>query len=449
MNTIQLETRILSTLLSFPEKLTDVENILRPQCFTDIRKSVYEAIVSLVEQEIPVDIITINQELLRNEILFNPLVVTTIPDEPARLDKLDTFVKILYEQFLLKELSKLSQTINDKIKNNKDPFDIVSDISESIDLLEHNIELKETKMIDDLPALFQGIEEKMKGKGESGLMSSTFPSLNNATGGIMKTDYIVIFGDYKMGKSTVVEQLFLDIALSGKAVGVFNLEMTKDVLYYKALSMRTGVEYLKLRNPRGRNNFLTSDEFADVKRKAYKIFDKTKIYIEDKVFDINKIMLKMRAWKKKYKIELFVIDYLGLLEGNKKFTQRHLEVANYSRRLKNLAKQIETPIIVLSQANAENRTAESKNPARDADFVISVCKPIECEIKNIKKKDSTEFFTFTQDHFLITVENSRHGKNKQNAVAAFIKNNFVEIDINKGNGEPITPEPDEQEELPI
>ena len=431
MNTIQLENRILSTLLSFPEKLTDVENILRPQCFTDIRKSIYEAIVSLVEQEIPVDTITIYQELKRNEIDIKPTVITIIPDEPARLDKLDLSVKMLYEEFLRKELSKLSQTINDKIKNDKDPFDIISDVSESIDLLEHNIELKETKMIDDLPALFEGIEEKMKGKGETGLMSETFPSLNNATGGIMKTDYVVIFGDYKQGKSTCVEQIFLDIAFDYKAVGVFNLEMTKEILYYKALSMRTGIDYLKLRNPRGRNNFLTPEEFAFVKRKAYEIFDGTKLYVEDKLFDIDKIILKMRAWKKKYKIELFVIDYLGLLEGNKKFTQRHLEVANYSRRIKNLAKQLETPIIVLSQANAEGKTAESKNPARDADFVISVCKPIEAGINTIKKKDSTELFTFTADHFLITVENSRHGKNKQNAVASFIKNNFVEIDINE------------------
>ena len=117
-----------------------------------------------------------------------------------------------------------------------------------------------------------------------------------------------------------------------------------------------------------------------------------------------------------------------MLEGNKKFTQRHLEIANYSRRLKNLAKQIETPIIVLCQANEDNKTAESKNPARDADFVISVCKPKECGINSMNKKNGSQFM-FTQDHFLITLENSRHGKNKQNIVCCFSENKFGELII--------------------
>jgi replicative DNA helicase len=426
LNPIQLEDKILCTLISYPERLTEVEDILRPQCFTEIRKNIYEAMISLNELESPIDALTIFEELKRNEVQVQPIVLANYQAQTPALDNLDVHVKLLYEKWLHKELDKLSKEIVSDIKKNTDPFEIISKISDNINLLEHNIESKETRMIDDLPEMLNHIEKRMQGSEQAGLMSDTFPSLNKATGGIMPTDYVVVYGDYKMGKTTLAEQLFLDIALNYKSVGIFNLEMTKETLYQKALSMRTGIDYLKLRNPRGHN--LTADEFNYMKRKAYEIFDGTKIYVEDRIFDIDKILAKMKVWKKKYKIDLFVLDYLGLLEGNKRFTARHLEIANYSRRLKNVAKQIETPLIVLSQANGDNKTAESKNPARDADFVISVCKPLEAGINSIKDRNG-QTFNFAQDHFLVTMENSRHGKNKQNFVCQFQNNNFVEITL--------------------
>lgn len=426
LNTIQLENNILYILFQHPGRLLEVEQILRPQCFTDIRRNIYEAMIALNEMELPIDKLTLQHQLKSCDIEFDEGIFDEYEYQADLLHKINVYSFMLYERWLSKELNKLSETIASDVKKNTDPFEVLAKISDNIDLLEHNIESKETRMLDDLPQIFDQIERRMNGKEEPGLMSSTFPSFNKATGGIMQTDYVVIYGSYKMGKSTLAEQIALDIAFNYKAVGIFNLEMTKETLYQKALSMRTGIDYLKLRNPKGHG--LTQEEFGYLKRKAIELFDGTKIYVEDRVFDIDKIMVKMKAWKKKYGIELFVIDYLGLLEGEKKFTARHLEIANYSRRLKNIAKQIKTPLIVLSQANEDNKTAESKNPARDADFVISVCKPVEAGIKSIRDRNGQNF-TFTEDHFLVTMENSRHGKNKQNWVCEFRENNFVEISL--------------------
>ncbi len=424
MNTIQLETKIICTLFAYPERLFEVEQILRPQCFTEIRKNIYEAMIALSEMELPIDTLTVYNHLKTCEIEIQALELTQLQEQTPALDNLTTHAKLLYEKWLLKELDKLSKTIALEVKKHSDPFDIISKITDNVDLLENNIESIETKMTDDLPGIFNQIEKRMVGEEEPGLMSDTFPSFNRATGGIMKSDYVVIYGNYKMGKSTLTEQLTLDIAFNYKAVGIFNLEMTKETLYQKALSMRTGIDYLKLRNPKGHG--LTRKEFLEMKERAIQLFDGTKIYVEDRVFDIDKIIAKMKSWKKKYNIELFVLDYLGLLEGNRKFTARHLEIANYSRRLKNIAKQIQTPLIVLSQANDDNKTAESKNPARDADFVISVCKPVETGITSIRDRNGQNF-NFTDEHFLVTMENSRHGKNKQNFVCQFQNNNFVEV----------------------
>ena len=768
MNTIQLEQKILSLLVDYPQHLNIAESILRPKCFSGENKIVYETIISLSEQEIPIDTLTIYQELKKQGIEINPGTIAALTGQELNYAKLDIFCKMLYEKFLNKELGKLSAESAKRVANSNDPFEIMVWMQEELTRLESNIELNETTMVEDLPKIIEDIENRMKGKTEAGLMSSTFPSVNKATGGIMSTDYVVIFGNYKQGKchgrgtkimlhngttknvedisindlimgddgtprkilkqangkgelfkvtlrggetytvngehilclkkygrngikktirvydyikqnntfkkehymyrpeclkldekqvliepyflglwlgdgnsaevristldaeiinyldgyskrlglklvksrhtsgcgsygitkgknggntkafclkglmklydlidnkhipkdylinseknrmlllaglidsdgylndknipqktsyifcnnnevlidnvvylcrslgfsankkklvaklksrnyqcetfrvyingdvskipckvarkqitnkkelrnvraasfkiesvgegeyfgfsldknnlylldnfiinhnSTVVEQLLLDFALDKKAVGFFNLEMSKQTLYQKALSMRTGIDYLKLRNPKGHG--LTEKELDWLKIYSKQLFQDTKFYVEDKVFDIDRIITKIKAWKKKYNIQLFAIDYLGLLETTQRFNARYLEMGSHSRRLKNLAKLIDTPIIVLSQANEDNKTAESKNPARDADFVISVCKPVENNITSILDKNGQRF-NFTPDHFLVTMENSRHGKNKQNFVCEFQENNFVEITL--------------------
>jgi replicative DNA helicase len=424
LNTIQLEFNIIGLLISFPNYLEVVESILRPKCFTGNNKIVYEAILALDEQNIPIDTITIYEEIKKQgQPVEASFIAKFITVEPT-ISLLDTYSKMLYERWWNKEMNKLANELSAKTKSNTDPFATSSWIQEELIKLEGDLDLGDKRMVEELPKIFDDIEKKMQGKMQPGLMCDTFPSLNKATGGIMPSDYVVIFGNYKQGKTTVVEQIFLDIAFQYKSVGVFNLEMTRETLYQKALSLRTGIDYLKLRNPKGHE--LTKKEFDEMKRKAWALFDGTKIYVEDKLFDIDRIITKMKAWKKKFGIELFVIDYLGLIEGGEKTNARYLQIGSYSRRLKNLAKILETPIIVLSQANEENKTAESKNPARDADFVISVCKPVEQGINSIKDKNG-QIFNFDENHFLITMENSRHGKNKQNFVCQFQNNNFVEL----------------------
>jgi hypothetical protein len=127
------------------------------------------------------------------------------------------------------------------------------------------------------------------------------------------------------------------------------------------------------------------------------------------------------------------VDYLGLIESNSNAERRDLVIADYSRRLKNHTKILDAPIIALSQANDQNRTAESKAPARDADFVISVCKPVESGKESLRIKNENgepQKFVFNESHYLITLENSRYGKNKQNIVCQFNENKFTELSLN-------------------
>jgi len=418
-----IEKQIIDCIRIEPEVMDTVIDMIKPQMFYNLgNRNVYEAMISLYSQEKPIDDITIQRELLREGRSATALGII----EEYSSARIEIYSKLLIEIWMKKELEKFLNNAIGKVELS-DPFDLLDEFTETIYKIENHLELMETEttLWQDYEPLMNNIRSKMKGE-DDGLATPTLPTLMKATGGILE-DYVVIYGQYKQGKTTLAEQIMLDIALQKKAVGIINLEMSKESLYLKALSMRTGIDYLKLRNPKGMR--LTEYELEQFDNKAKRIFEGTKIYVADKLFDIDRILSKMKIWKRKFGIELFIVDYLGLIESNAKYKQRHLEVASYSRMLKNAVKKLDTPIIALSQANDNNKTADSKAPARDADFVISVMKPKEAGIDELKVNHTT--FKFEENHFLVTLENSRHGRNKQNFVCAFINNNFVEIDIER------------------
>ena len=122
MNTTQLENNILKILFDYPHKFTDVEEIVRPQCFTGLRKNIYEAMLSLNEQQIEIDILTVLNEMKRSEIQVQVLDLTILQEGHSSLDKLDTYCKMLFEKYLLKEIEMMAKSIIVKIKTEPDPF---------------------------------------------------------------------------------------------------------------------------------------------------------------------------------------------------------------------------------------------------------------------------------------------------------------------------------------
>lgn len=437
MNTDRLDSKeieytIISHLLFDPSRIDEVLDIISPHHFMNITaRQIFEAMVALHIEGLKIDEISLFQEMKREGRELKAIKLAEITKYIS--SNIINNCYILLSLWMRKEISSLSKNIYEKSKDIiNDPKDLISELNESVYKIENSLNTltADKHLFEYFPEVIEEIKQKMEGSADEGLMSTTFPSLNRATGGIMKNDYVIIYGAYKQGKTSLAEQLMLDIAFNSKAVGMFNLEMNRKSIFYKALSMRTGIDYLKLRNPRGMQ--LEQSEFEEFQVKAHRQFKNTRIYVEDKIFDIDRILSKMKLWKRKYNVELFVVDYLGLIESNSNAERRDLVIAEYSRRLKNHTKILDAPIIALSQANDQNKTAESKAPARDADFVISVCKPVESGIKSIRVKGRDGYnkdFNFDETHFLITLENSRHGRNKQNIICQFNENKFIEVSI--------------------
>lgn len=424
VDNIKVEQIVLSRIIEDAKIFDEINSLLTPDTFTDQKnRIIFTTILKMYNEGKPIDKVMIMTE--------NPGIdeayLLTIEKENISSESTYHLCLVLQERWMLRRFEKVSKRIKDKVDRNEDVFDIMKFISQEIYEIENHIDsFREDRTIwGEFNNLMQKVEDKYSGKISAGLECTSFPTFNNATGGIMPSDLIVVYGKDKSSKTTFTERLVLDFAFKGIVVGVFPMEMDFDTYSYKALSMEGNIEYLKLRNPRG--NKLEPQEFKDFYQRAKK-FSKTKIIIDDLTYDFDRMLSKARLWKRKHGVGLFVFDYLGLIKSQKQFERRDLQLSDITGRLKNLAKELQTPIIVVSQANEERKTADGKGAMRDGDFAIYLCKPKEDGIKSIKNKTNNEFI-FDDNHFLATIERSRHGKAKQNMVCGFVGNDYREINI--------------------
>ena len=440
----EIEIAILGSILIDNHCLDNIIEMIRhPQVFyDDSNRMIYASMVKMYNSGLPVDRVTLYNELKKEgrlEVCGGPTYLDELPLNASSSANVDYHTKILLEKWLLREmLTNARETIKHIDAGLEDPFEIHSTSLNKFESILEKLDISnnDKTLWEDIEETISDIEERYSGKKSSGLMCKTFPTLNKFTGGIRESDYIGILGDYKQGKSFLAQQIALDFALYDKLpVGIFSLEMDKRSLYHRAYSLRTGIDYSKLRNPK--DSTLTPEELQSFRHNAEKTFQDTRIYIADKILDKNRIKAKMKLWKRRYGIKLFVVDYLNLIELNEKKERRDLEIAALSRFFKNSATELQVPIIILSQVNDRGVSAEGKALMRDADFLISVKKPLEAGIPNINTNNGV--FNFTEDHFLVTIENSRHGRNGFNFVCGFVNNNFVEIDVANSSGSDSTP----------
>lgn len=425
-NSPEIEKLLLGEIILEPKVFDEVNSLIGVETFYDSNNAkVYETIRDLANDGVGIDQMSIYERAKKSGINLDIKFLSGLTLGVTSSANAVTHSKILAEKWMLRKLMA-TKKIFEKINDKSDPFEVLSEFSEEIYQIENRIGVyqKDYNLKDHIGDLINKIEAKYNGTIESGLMSSTFPSLNRATGGIMPTDYVIVYGLDKSAKSTLGYRLLLDFAFQKKNIGIFSLEMDFEQVAYKQLSMITGIEYLKMRNPRGNN--LQPHELQDFVSKVRKI-ENTNIYIDDKTFDFNRVVSKSRLWKRKYGINIFFYDYMGLFDSSDKAESVKYLIKSYSRRLKQLAKELNTPIVLVSQANEKDKTADAIDLLRDCDFALRICKPKEVGIETITVGDKNH--QFTKEEFLVTVERSRHGVNKQNFVCAFINENFVEINI--------------------
>ena len=328
-----------------------------------------------------VDLVTLLEYLKSTDQLEKAGGVTYITEVSSSVPttaNLSSYIKIVEEKSILRRLIKASTAIIEDSYNKQGEVEGVLDLAEKkiFDIAEKRSTSDFESLSDVLERGFLEIERLFNNKGQITGVPSGFTDLDAKTSGFQKGDMVLIAARPSMGKTTFALNIAENAALrEGKSVVIFSLEMPKEQLAYKLLCSEANVDMLKLRTGN-----LDDKDWENIAR-ATGPLSKAKIYIDDTAgVTVMEMRSKCRRLKMEYGIDLILIDYLQLMSGSSS-ENRQQEVSEISRSIKALAKEMECPVIALSQLSrapeqrADHRPMlsdlrESGSIEQDADLVM-------------------------------------------------------------------------------
>jgi len=375
-----------------------VEVLIGDDFYRDSHKVIFNAIFDLYQRDTPIDMITLLEHLRSSEKLDASggiTYITEISNSIPSTANLSSYIKIVDDKSILRKLIRASTEIMENCYNKQDDVEAVMDLAEQ--KVFNIAERKNTSDFEPMNTVlergFLEIERIFNNKGETTGISSGFPELDEKTAGFQKGDMILIAARPSMGKTTFALNLAEYAALrGGKSVAIFSLEMSKEQLSYKLLCSEANVDMSKLRH-----GSLEDKDWENI-AKASGPLAAAKIFIDDTAgTSVMDMRSKCRKLKMEHGIDMIVIDYLQLMSGSNT-ESRQQEVSEISRSIKALAKEMECPVIALSQLSrapeqrADHRPMlsdlrESGSIEQDADVVMFLYRDeyydAETEDKNI------------------------------------------------------------------
>lgn len=358
-----------------------VEKLKEEDFYRDGHKILYKTIREMFQRDMAVDLLTILEYLKSTDMLEKSGGVTYISELSASIPttaNLGAYIKIVEEKSLLRKLIKSSTKIIEESYNGQDDVDKVLDSAQKkiFDIAEKKNSGDYEVLSSVLERGFLEIERLFNNKGEITGVGSGIKDLDDKTSGFQKGEMILIAARPSMGKTTFALNIAETAALRhGKSVVIFSLEMPREQLAYKLLCSEASVDMLKLRTGN-----LEDDDWERI-AKATGPLSKAKIYIDDTAgLSVMEMRSKCRKIKMEHGIDMILIDYLQLMSGSNT-ESRQQEVSEISRSIKALAKEMECPVIALSQLSrapeqrADHRPMlsdlrESGSIEQDADVVM-------------------------------------------------------------------------------
>lgn len=430
-NAIDIEISVLYSVINDFENLMKAMNILKPKhFFVHENQVIFKAISDLYEDNQPIDLFTLMDYLKKIELLesIGGMKYLTKITSSVSVSQIEFHCRILVEKWMLRELIATSHKIAQlAYQQTEDVFDLtgqaISDLEQILNITESSKD--ELNFWDRLPGLIDQIIKDRNENKDAGIKSIEFPSFNHATLGLKPGNLVVISGKYKSGKTRFSLSLLRDFAVNSKVpIGLIGFEMDVEEYDKNLLSMQTGIRYGYLRDPSARNHdgsyILKDEHIRQLNEKAAQSFKETNIFITDSVFTDIEAINKIKYWTKKHGIKIVLVDYLQLMESSKKSERRDLEIADMSKRLKNLARIEKIIVFVIVQENDKGTSADSKGPLRDADFWFSIDHPIDDGVKSIKVNG--EDISTDESIFQIKFKASRHSANGGKFICKFFEN---------------------------
>jgi replicative DNA helicase len=364
---MDLERAVLGAIMLEKDALSRVIDILKPEIFyADAHREIFNAIFTLFQNSEPIDILTVAHQLRREGALDKvggAYYLTELTNQVASAANIEYHTRVILEKYLQRELIRVSgDTQREAFEETTDVFDLLDKAEKDLYDLSGNNLRRETRSMEELTRSTIKLVEELHGRKESVTgVPSGFEILDNMTAGWQPSDLIIIAARPSMGKTAFVLSLARNAAIRyRKPVAFFSLEMTAQQLAMRLLSSEAEIDANKLRK-----GDLTPGEFQQLSLKTNEM-SKAPIFIDDTpALSVYEMRAKCRRLKAEKGIELIVVDYLQLMQGERSRSgNREQEIAGISRSLKQLAKELNVPVIALSQLSraAETRNANDKRP---------------------------------------------------------------------------------------
>ncbi|NMA34573.1 MAG: replicative DNA helicase [Clostridiaceae bacterium] len=382
---IEAEQAVLGCMLLDSDVIPTVTELIRSSDFyREDHREICEAIIDIVEKAGPVDIITVSGQLQQRGTLeqvggmdYLASITSTVPTTANARH----YAKIVEEKSLLRKLIKAAQNIAGMSYEASEEAEFVLDRAEKsiFDIIERRSTQGFTHIKDVLLETFIRLEELYNSKSPVTGVPTGFADLDMKTAGLQNSDLILIAARPGMGKTAMALNIAQYAAVQKHVpVALFNLEMSKDQLVNRMLCSEVMVDSHKMRTGR------LDDEDWNKIAKALGPLSEAPIYIDDTPgLTVMDIRAKCRRLKLEKKLGLVVIDYLQLMRGRGKVENRQQEVSEISRSLKILAKELNVPVVTMSQLSRGPETRTDHRPMlsdlresgaieQDADIVMFI-----------------------------------------------------------------------------
>jgi len=386
---LELEEAVLGALLLEKKAVDDVVDILSPESFyKDAHQKIYSAVKELFGESKPIDLLTVTEKLKSNgelEFVGGPYYISQLTNRVASAANIEFHARIIAQKHILRELIRISSnTITKAFDDTSDVFDLLDEAEDALfQVAQNNISKSGESMSSLVQQAISRIEELgNKEEGVSGVPTG-FRDLDEMTSGLQPSDLIILAARPAMGKTSFSLTLARNTAVDfGQGVAVFSLEMSSVQLVTRLISAETQLTSEKLRKGK-----LTDYEWEQLTSKIDNL-SKAPIFIDDTpAISVFELRAKVRRLKSQHDIQLIVIDYLQLMTAGGSGGNREQEISTISRSLKSIAKEINVPVIALSQLSraVETRTGhkrpmlsdlrESGAIEQDADIVMFLYRP--------------------------------------------------------------------------
>lgn len=399
-HSIEAEQSVLGAMLKDKESINTALEIIKPEDFyKEANREIYEAMIILFNKNEPVDLITLSEELKRRGTLDNVGGVTylaNLSSSIATTANTKYYCKIVEEKSILRRLIKSSDEIMARAYEDTDEVNAIVELAEKniFDITQGANREGFSPISEVLLSSFAQIEERAANKGKLTGLETGFIDLDNKLSGLQKSDLILLAARPSMGKTALGINIATNSALKANAkVAIFSLEMSKEQLVQRIISATAHVDLQKIISGN-----LVDDEWLKVVDSMGPL-SQMNIFIDDTAgISLMEMKAKCRRLKIEKGLDLILVDYLQLMQLDGRQESRQQEISAISRGLKALAKEMDCPVIALSQLSRAPELRSDHRPIlsdlresgaieQDADVVLFLYRDEyydkETELKNI------------------------------------------------------------------